>query len=105
MADIKKQFLYVLKLIPALRKEENWTPREEKIVGEHFASLEQMLEEGRLILAGKTAGLDEKTFGIVIFEAASEQEAQDIMQNDPAVRQGIMRAELFPYQVALMRKE
>ncbi len=58
MAEDKKQFLYVLKLIPSLLKEENWTQREERIVEEHFASLQKMLLEGRLILAGKTEGLD-----------------------------------------------
>ncbi len=105
MAEDKKQYVYVLKLIPSLWAEENWTPREEAIVSEHFQALQKMLAEGRLILAGKTDGLNEKTFGIVLFEAGSDEEAQTIMQNDPAVRKGIMRAELFPYRVALMRKD
>lgn len=54
-------------------------------------------------MAGKTDGLDEKTFGIVIFEADSEEEAKLIMESDPAVAEGIMNAELFPYRVALMK--
>lgn len=62
-----------------------------------------MLEEGKLILAGKTGGMDEKTFGIVIFEADSDEGAKLIMKSDPAVAEGIMKAELFPYNVALMR--
>lgn len=47
--------------------------------------------------------MDEKTFGIVIFEADSEEEAQLIMKNDPAVAEGIMTADLFPYRVALIK--
>ena len=99
----KKQFVYVLKLIPFLLDEKNWTEKEEAIVGRHFARLQGLLEEGKLILAGKTDGLDEKTFGIVIFEADSEEEAIFIMKNDPAVAEGIMKAELFPYRVALIK--
>lgn len=65
--------------------------------------LQGLLKEGKLILAGKTEGLDSKTFGIVIFEADSEEEAKMIMDSDPAVLEGIMTAELHPYRVALMR--
>ncbi|TAH69438.1 MAG: hypothetical protein EWM47_07220 [Anaerolineaceae bacterium] len=104
MTDDKKQFIYVLKLIPSLLKEENWTAREEKIVDRHFTKLQELLAEEKLVLAGKTMGMDEKTFGIVILEIESEEEAFHIMKNDPAVAEGIMTAELFPYKVALIKK-
>ena len=99
----RKQYIYVLKLIPTLLDERNWTAKEEDIVGRHFRKLQDLLAEGKLILAGKTDGLDERTFGIVIFEADSEEEARTIMNSDPAVAEGIMTAELFPYTVALLR--
>ena len=104
MLNLKKQFIYVLKLIPALLDEKNWTGEEEAIVERHFTKLKDLLEEGKLILAGKTDGPDGKTFGIVIFEANSEDEARLIMESDPAVAEGIMQAELFPYRVALLRE-
>jgi uncharacterized protein YciI len=104
MANDKKQFIYVLKLIPSLLNEDNWTEREEKIVDKHFAKLQVLLAEGKLVLAGKTLGIDEKTFGIVILEVESEEEALTIMENDPAVAEGIMKAELFPYKIALFRE-
>jgi hypothetical protein len=47
---------------------------------------------------------DESTFGIAIFEAENEEVARTIMENDPAVAGGVMRATLYPYRVALMRK-
>ncbi len=103
MTDGKKQFIYVLKLIPRLLDENNWTAVEEETVGRHFEMLKSMLAEGKLILAGKTDGLSEKTFGIVIFEAASEEEALGIMNGDPAVAGGVMTAELFGYHAALLR--
>lgn len=104
MENEKKQFIYVLKLIPYLLDENNWTEREEKIVNKHFVELQELLKEGKLVLAGRTLNMDEKTFGIVILEVDSEEEARTIMKNDPAVAEEIMTAELFPYRVALIKR-
>ena len=46
---------------------------------------------------------DESTFGIAIFEAEDEATARTIMEADPAVKNGVMAASLYPYKVALMR--
>jgi uncharacterized protein YciI len=43
---------------------------------------------------------DATTFGIAVFRAGSEDEARSIMNNDPAVKEGVIRAELYPYKVA-----
>lgn len=104
MMNNKKQFIYVLKLIPSLIDPNNWTQKDEDIVNRHFKRLQELLKNGTLILAGKTADLEEKTFGIVILEVESEEEALNIMNTDPTVAEGIMTAELFPYHVALIRK-
>ena len=104
MADPTQQFVYVLRPVPALRDPEAWTEREERVVGDHFRRLQALLAEGRLILAGKTNDLDARTFGLVIFEASSDEEARAIMASDPAVAEGIMTAELFPYRIALCRE-
>lgn len=48
--------------------------------------------------------MDEKTFGIVIIEANTLEEAKDIMHNDPGISEGIMDYELFPYHVAIMKE-
>ncbi len=57
-----------------------------------------------MLLAGRTLNTDESSFGIVILEVDSEDAAREIQQADPAITTGIMRAELFPYRVALMPK-
>lgn len=79
-------------------------PTPEEAVGEHFAYLQRLLAEGVVILAGRTLNADESSYGIVIFEAGSEDEARAIMHGDPDVRQGVMCAELSPYRIALMAK-
>lgn len=78
------------------------TPEEEAIVDEHFAYLEALTERGVMLLVGRTQNNDEDTFGIVIFQADSEASAQQIMNNDPAVKKGVMRADLFPFRIALV---
>lgn len=99
-----KQFIYVLKLVPYLYDENNWTDKEEEIVDRHFKYLQELLSDGKLVLAGRTLNNNETTFGIVIFEAETEEEAQNIMKSDPAVAAEIMTAELHPYRVALIRE-
>lgn len=100
----KLQFLYQLKLIPSLLDEENWTDRENEIIQHHFEFLQNLRNEDKLILAGRTLIMDPTGFGIVIVEVDSEEDAKELMDCDPAVNEGIMEATLFPYRVALLRK-
>ncbi len=78
------------------------TENEQAVVREHFDHLTRMLENGRLILAGRTLSPG-SVLGMVVFEAESEDEARQTMANDPAVAKGVMRATLHPYRVALAR--
>jgi uncharacterized protein len=77
------------------------TEREARIVGEHFAYLSRLTEEGRLFMAGRTLTNDANTFGIAVFVASSPQEANAVLAEDPAIVQGVMRGEVFPFKVAL----
>ena len=100
----QKQFVYVLKLTPRLLDEKNWTKQDEQIVGRHFRRLQQLHREGRVLLAGRTLNeSDPSQFGVVIFEAASEEEARALMEADDAVKEKIMTAQLFPFRVALIK--
>lgn len=81
------------------------TSKESAAVDAHFSYLQDLTRRGVVILAGRTLNTDPSSFGIVIFQAESDQDARGIMQADPAVRAGVMRAELFPYRVALMAEK
>lgn len=78
------------------------TPEEREIISKHFRYLEGLLHAGPLTLAGRTTNDDASTFGLVLLET-DEATARSIMENDPAVREGVMRAELFPFHTALRR--
>lgn len=96
------QYIYVLKLIPSLLDELNWTEKENEIIEDHFNHLMKLKEDGKLILAGRSLNMDEDSFGLVIFSADSKKDAQLIMNEDPALKEQIMTSKLYPYSVALI---
>jgi uncharacterized protein YciI len=77
------------------------TPKEEATIDEHFKYLEKALADNKLILAGRCS---DKAFGIVVFRAESQKEAENFMKNDPAVKKKVMTAELHPFRIALIEK-
>jgi uncharacterized protein YciI len=99
-----RQWVYVLRLVPRLHQDQAWTESDHAIIGRHFAHLQAATKSGQVILAGRTMEPGDKTFGLVIFEAADESAARVFMQSDPSVAEKIMTAELHPYHVALQRK-
>lgn len=99
------QFLYILKPVRIGMVTEGSTPEEAETVSRHFAYLSDLTDKGVMILVGRTQNNDESTIGIAIFEAEDEAAAQKIMENDPVVAGGVMRATLHPYKVALIRKD
>jgi uncharacterized protein YndB with AHSA1/START domain/uncharacterized protein YciI len=92
-------------------------PEEEKLIGEHFEYLKGLLADGTLILAGccvdppaypvgsKAVSLDMPAPGIVIFEADDEESARKTMEGDPAVREGVFKARVHPFGLALHKTD
>ena len=99
-----KQFIYVLRLVPRLHSDSNWTKEDEAVLGRHLTRFKEAIKTGQLILAGRTLDPGDKTFGIAIFEATDEAAAKAFMEGDPAVAGGLMTAEVHPFAVALQRK-
>jgi D-alanyl-D-alanine carboxypeptidase len=97
----KKQFVIVLRLSAKYQDDKNWTEADNKAVQNHFAKLQQLQKEGKLLFAGRT--LNKESMGFVILEVETEAEARQIMENDDAVKAGIMSAELLPFQTALIK--
>jgi uncharacterized protein YciI len=100
-----KQWVYVLRLIPRLHDDQAWTDADKAAVSRHFAHLSAATKAGQVILAGRTTEPGDRTFGLVVFEAADEAAARTFMASDPSVVEKVMTAELHPYAVALQRKQ
>jgi uncharacterized protein YciI len=80
-----------------------WTGGDHASVGAHFNRLKEAADAGKVLIAGRTDEPLNITFGIVVFEAKCDAEAQAFMAADPTVRDGVMVADLHPYAVALLR--
>lgn len=99
------QYLYKITPVRPEMLSDKPTPDEDRITGEHFEYLKQLTDEGIVILAGRTLNDDYSAFGIIIFTAEDDAAAQQIVHNDPAVAQRVMRAEWYPYRIALMKAD
>jgi uncharacterized protein YciI len=64
------------------------TPEEQAVVAAHRAYLDR-----------QAAAADAAAFGIVILRADCADTARRVMTEDPAVRAGVMRGELFPFRL------
>lgn len=76
------------------------TPDESRILADHVAYLAHAGERGDALLFGRTQTADEHTFGVVILAMPDEAAARAFMENDPAVKHGVMTAQLFPFKIA-----
>ncbi|MEH7334353.1 YciI family protein [Neobacillus drentensis] len=79
---------------------ETMTQEEAIIMDEHFQYLKDLLAEEKLVLAGPCL---DGAFGICVFKSESWENAEEVMNNDPAVSNGIMSSELHKYRVSLMQ--
>ena len=81
------------------------TADEARITAEHFEYLQRLMQEGVLILAGRTLNTDYSAFGIAIFNARDDEQMRRITAGDPGVSQKLFRAEWHPYRIALHAPE
>jgi uncharacterized protein YciI len=96
-----KQFLYKVQSTRVDMAKSGANPEEKAALGERFAYLKELSEKGVVVLVGYTLNTDETSFGIVVLSTASEDAARDIMNRDPAVKKGVLKATLFPYRTVL----
>ena len=105
MAVDESCYLYLLKPTRIEMLTEGPTDEEALVLGGHVDYLTRLSDEGVVHLAGRTQVNDARTFGIVIFDAASEEEAHALVAGDPAVKEGVMSATLYPYKIAILGRD
>jgi len=94
------RFLYVLRATRLGMLTEGPTDEEARVVARHAEHLQRLAHEGTVHHFGRTAVDDERTLGLVVFEAEDEAAARALADADPAVAAGVMCAEVFPYRQA-----
>ncbi len=91
---------YVLVLLHVGKKANKFPKAElEKIQAGHMANISRLAEEGKLLVAGPM-GDDSKLRGIFILDCESVAEAQALVETDPAVKAGRLRAEYHTWWTA-----
>jgi len=76
---------------------------EKKLMQEHFVYLKDLYAKGVLIFGGPV--LEPKgVYGVLVLEAASEDEARAIASADPSVKSGMNRIEVAEMRVAFPPK-
>lgn len=99
-----KEYLYMVRATRLGMLTEGPTEQETQLMGQHFNYLKDLTERGVVVLFGRTQNNDETTFGLAIFRAPDDEAARELMNNDPAVRNNVMTATLYPYRIALLAK-
>jgi uncharacterized protein len=99
------QYLYRIQPVRPAMLSDAPTEEESRLTSEHFAYLKDLTEKGQVILAGRTLGTGYDSFGIIIFCAEDDEAANALVQNDPAVKGRVFRAELHPYRIALFNPD
>jgi len=95
-----RQYLYT---VQATRPGMLYQPTSEEghIAGEHIAYLRSLTQAGVGIFGGALKLRDSRHMGLFVFQVESDEEARSIVEQDPAVKNRIMRACLFPFRIAL----
>jgi uncharacterized protein YciI len=91
---------YLFKLIPPRPTfPQDMTDEEKILMNEHGVYFQRQFDAGKLLLYGPVMA-PEGAFGLGILEVADEVEARQFGENDPSVRAGLNRWELYHMQVA-----
>lgn len=101
----RKQWLYVTRLTRPDMLTTGPTAAEQATVSRHAAHCDAMGKAGVMLMVGRTQIAGPETMGLCVFLAKDEAEARRIMESDPAINEGVMRGELFPYRIAFGNAE
>ena len=96
-----RQFL--LRLEP-VRKDfnlKNLTDDERRVVGLHFAHLQRLKADGKLIVAGQAFEPNRGFWGILIVSAPDSESAAALMNADPAIKEKLVPGEVIPFRRVL----
>jgi uncharacterized protein YciI len=91
---MKSYILVVLKTGSA--KIEDKVVRDSCFAG-HFANMQKLAEEKKLVVAGPYGNNDNNYRGLFIFDVATQEEAQKLIKGDPTISMGIFEVEMYDW--------
>ena len=80
-------------------------PKDAEIKGEernqifagHFANIRRLADEGKLVVAGPFGKNDKNYRGLYIFNVSTVEDAEKLVELDPAVKAGVFVPDLTPW--------
>jgi len=88
--------------VELLGTREGWpeimTEKEQQVMAEHFEYLKSLTAQSKVLMAGPVFG----KFGLIILKVYSEDEARQIMADEPSVKQGVHKYTMTPMIASLM---
>jgi uncharacterized protein YciI len=99
-------YIYILKYTEEFRKNIQWGSRELGFAQEHVSYIKELADENKAYLLGRTTNVyDAEMFGVIVFEAASMEEAKKILNDDPLVKNNIMQGTVSPFSIVLVKEK
>lgn len=89
-----KQYWFVMLTKGSNRNQDSATAA--KIQEEHIANINRLYKEGKLKVAGPF-GDDSNWRGIFIFDVATKEETEQLLQSDAAIKSGRLAYEIHPW--------
>ncbi|MEQ1603734.1 MAG: YciI family protein [Pyrinomonadaceae bacterium] len=97
-ADERGMKSYVLVILKTGPKDGDVKGKErDDIFAGHMANIGRLADEGKLAVAGPFMQNDKGFRGLYIFNCQTVSEAQNIVETDPAVKSGILIADMTPW--------
>ena len=97
-ADERGMKMYVLCILKTGPKDAEIKGDErDKIFAGHFANIGRLSDEGKLAVAGPFGKNDKGFRGLYIFNVATIEEAEKLVELDPAVKAGVFVPDLTPW--------
>lgn len=91
---MKSYVLVILKTGPTTSEDKEFIGR---CFRGHMDNIGRLVDEGKLIVAGPLGKNDLTYRGIFILNVKTVEEAAELLQSDPAVKEGLLAAELLPW--------
>lgn len=96
-AQKPKQFVGIFKVARADFLKNGPKPEEMPIIIQHRDYWQEYTDQGVCLLAGHTLN-DDDPIGLAIIRVDSEKTAQEMMDNDPMVKAGMLSVKLLPWE-------
>lgn len=97
-ADERGMKTYVLCILKTGPKDAEIKGKErDEIFAGHFANIERLADEGKLVAAGPFGKNDKSYRGLYIFNVPTVEEAAQLVALDPAVKAGVFVPDLTPW--------